>query len=207
MHNGHVRQGWILLINSTGYIVPSLVDIPCVYFLRIPSSIPEDALLRPGLRSSTFHSLLPPARAVSFCRDELCRRVPAAGVRRYYITLIMRACAKGGTGPISHTSRSTRPGRGSQEGDTMKQTRNVAPENYRETITELSIPRRYWYIIDNEEESTEGWLLYTHRTGITTICPWIFESFFGSRSIFNVTTDQPVPWNPMIPELQVQRDF
>lgn len=37
VHNGHVRQGWILLINSTGYIVPSLVDIPCVHFLRIPS--------------------------------------------------------------------------------------------------------------------------------------------------------------------------
>lgn len=57
VHNGHVRQGWILLINSTGYIVPSLVDIPCalpphpfVHSWRCSSSSEP--------RSSTFHSLL-----------------------------------------------------------------------------------------------------------------------------------------------------
>lgn len=41
VHNGHVRQGWILLINPTGYIVPSArTDIPSLRFSTPPPAAP-----------------------------------------------------------------------------------------------------------------------------------------------------------------------
>lgn len=109
VHNGYVRQGWILLINPTGYIVFLSArdgDIPP---RPTPFRFPKTLLLLAGPLSRSFsaaRSVPRPSilrfyeRAVSFYRDELCRResTAPAGARRYYITLIMRACAKGGTG-------------------------------------------------------------------------------------------------------------
>lgn len=83
IHNGYVRQGWILLINPTGYIVPSCAtDIPD--FSSHSASFPKkrrrfssrscrcQPVPRPSiLRASTSGTR---ERAVSFCRDELCRR-------------------------------------------------------------------------------------------------------------------------------------
>lgn len=75
MHNGYVRQGWILLINPTGYIVPPARDGHTAS--SIPCFVPEDA---PPRRSSAARSVPRPSilrfyeKAVSFYRDELCRR-------------------------------------------------------------------------------------------------------------------------------------
>lgn len=58
VHNGYVRQGWILLINPTGYIVPSARDGRTAS--SVPCFVPEDAPLRwsSAARSSTFYSPL-----------------------------------------------------------------------------------------------------------------------------------------------------
>lgn len=103
MHNGYVRQGWILLINPTGYIVPPAADIP-----RFPPlAVREDAPLgsvsvrlssaRPFLATS-YSPLLYRHERYPFVGMSCVAGYRAASVRRYYITLIMRACAKGGTG-------------------------------------------------------------------------------------------------------------
>lgn len=70
----------------------------------------------------------------------------AAGVRRYYITLIMRACAKGGTGLRDTARRPARPvssvrKRATNGAATWKRdgTGHAAPGNYRETITALDL--------------------------------------------------------------------
>lgn len=84
----------------------------------------------------------------------------AAGVHvcvcmcRYYITLIMRSCAKGGTGPPRPRRSIPRvpfPPSGKGRGDAAPHDSKTeqdealrAPGNYRETITALSIPRRWW---------------------------------------------------------------
>lgn len=75
VHNGYVRQGWILLINPTGYIVPPARDGHTAS--SVPCFVPEDAPLR---WSSAARSVPRPSilrfyeKAVSFYRDELCRR-------------------------------------------------------------------------------------------------------------------------------------
>lgn len=93
VHNGYVRQGWILLINPTGYIVPLARDgynplhpIPPRSRRRSSSScrctsaatqpVPRPPILLSFHKSGT--------RAVSFCRDELCRRV----LRRWCASLL-----------------------------------------------------------------------------------------------------------------------
>lgn len=152
VHNGYVRQGWILLINPTGYIAFLLRAADALRFVpttprhaafpkqRRRSSSPCQPRSQP--RSSTSYS--PP-----FPRRERCPFVGmscvdaehcAASVRRYYITLIMRACAKGGTvrrpaRPVSTVrKRAAMPRRGS---GTKRD--HAAPGNYRETITALDL--------------------------------------------------------------------
>jgi len=95
VHNGYVRQGWILLINPTGYIVPPARDGYTPLHPTPPRSRSnEDAPLRRAGASLLLHNpfldLLfsfvstSGTRAVSFCRDELCRRVP----RRWCASLL-----------------------------------------------------------------------------------------------------------------------
>lgn len=119
MHNGYVRQGWILLINPTGYIVPPARDGHTPLRPTPPRSRSnEDAPLRragaPLPRSSAFLDLLfssvstSGTRAVSFCRDELCRRVPAPLVCVVIISLSLCVLAPKAV-PVRSTAR--RPSR------------------------------------------------------------------------------------------------
>lgn len=102
VHNGYVRQGWILLINPTGYIVPPVADIPRFPPLRSRrrrSSWPCRCASPPGRSSTSYSPLLHRHERYPFVGMSCVAGYRAASVRRYYITLIMRACAKGGTGP------------------------------------------------------------------------------------------------------------
>lgn len=125
VHNGYVRQGWILLINPTGYIVPPARDG------RTPLRPNHATFPKQRRRSSSpcrcssatsaasFLDLLFSSVSTERAVRERCPFVgmscvdaghSAASVRRYYITLIMRACAKGGTGRPRYraTSRASR---------------------------------------------------------------------------------------------------
>lgn len=145
MHNGYVRQGWILLINPTGYIVPPARDGRTPLRRGPPRSRGnEDAPLRragapppPFLDLLFFHARAPeryPFVGMS-CVAARC----AASARRYYITLIMRACAKGGTGAARRPRafRFLRPEKSDVEA--RDGTGHAAPGNYRETITVLDL--------------------------------------------------------------------
>jgi len=113
VHNGYVRQGWILLINPTGYIVPLARDgynplhpIPprsrrrnedaLICVVSVYSLLPHSPFL--DLLFSTVSTRAARER-YPFVEMSCVVEYRAAGVHRYYITLIMRACAKGGTGP------------------------------------------------------------------------------------------------------------
>lgn len=85
VHNGYVRQGWILLINPTGYIVPPARDghTASSYPVSFPKT--RSSSLVHGRCSSAARSVPRPSilrfyeKAVSFYRDELCRREYRAG--------------------------------------------------------------------------------------------------------------------------------
>lgn len=84
VHNGYVRQDWILLINPTGYIVPLARGHTASSY---PVSFPKtrSSSLVHGRCSSAARSVPRPSilrfyeKAVSFYRDELCRREYRAG--------------------------------------------------------------------------------------------------------------------------------
>lgn len=66
----------------------------------------------------------------------------AAGVRRYYITLIMRACAKGGTGldPPRSPTRGRKRGTHNERTDEKQGSGKRARDDYRRQRGVLSIP-------------------------------------------------------------------
>lgn len=185
VHNGHVRQGWILLINPTGYIVPSArTDIPSLRFSTPPPRrarrfVPEAKTRRAApvcasvssSRSSRPSILRFSARerAVSFCRDELCRRrARRSGALVCVVIISLSLCALAPKAvlrllycrPASARSPvflrlekdAAMPRRGGEtERDRAGLSRRHPPPSppaprgdYRETITALSIPRRWW---------------------------------------------------------------